>query len=141
MASLSQASAALHAYRHLLRASRLTFGGDPTVLRAAEERIRQEFDAAKGERQPEKIQKLISAAHENADFLMRQVIQAPLSDKQSTFRVVLKPQHASVIGTEGKLEAPTRPAPRASREAKAHQHHEEEEEKTGCCGGCSEFKD
>ena len=123
------ASAALSAYRHLLRASRLTFSGDSQTLEAAYDRIRNEFRTAKSETDANKIQELIRSAHDNANFLLSQVIQAPLDADTRSYRVVLNAKHSQVIGHEGKLEAP------ASRGK-----HQPTEPESGCCGGCHEFK-
>ncbi|EGS23923.1 uncharacterized protein CTHT_0006320 [Thermochaetoides thermophila DSM 1495] len=69
-------SAAIHAYRHLLRAARIAFDGDTRVLEAARQQIRQGFrEKASLPADDPSIGPAIQHAEEVAQFLKTNLVQ------------------------------------------------------------------
>ncbi|KUI69144.1 Mitochondrial zinc maintenance protein 1, mitochondrial [Cytospora mali] len=67
---------ALQAYRHLLRATRITFAGDERVLIEARDRIRSGFrEKASLSPTDPAVQPALQHAHELAEFLKANVVQ------------------------------------------------------------------
>lgn len=71
------------AYRALLRAQRITFRGDVEMISATQRALRSEFDKGStavttGEA---KLEDRLREADETVDFLLKNVVQAPLNTR------------------------------------------------------------
>ena len=79
-------------YAALLRAARSSFAGDVPALTASRAEARRVFRANAGERDAERLRKLIADAHDAAAFLEESVVQARLNTTSGVYEMAAKPQ-------------------------------------------------
>ncbi|KAJ1719957.1 lariat debranching enzyme [Coemansia erecta] len=83
------------AYRRLLKAEQLRFANDPTVLQAARQQTRTEFEANREQTDAKKITKLLKHARGVEEVIRRYVVQAPRNEiKPDTYNVRFTSDHA-----------------------------------------------
>ncbi|KAF5391295.1 hypothetical protein D9757_001945 [Collybiopsis confluens] len=88
MASSAELRAlAKSAYRHLYRASALTFNGDKPVLKAFRAKMKMDALSARSETDPAAYQQHNKHANEVANFLKRNVVQAARLPEQDTWSI------------------------------------------------------
>eukprot|EP00897_Mesotaenium_endlicherianum_P010439 jgi/Mesen1/9423/ME000618S08812 len=84
------------AFRRLLRAQRVIFKGDDFARSEAMKAIRSGFDENRHVSDPQEIQRLAGEAHEAAEFLRLNVVQAKLNS-QGNYEMKLQEEHAGAV--------------------------------------------
>ncbi|KAJ1834118.1 hypothetical protein LPJ73_007840, partial [Coemansia sp. RSA 2703] len=93
--NIMSATQARIAYRRLLKVEKVRFANDPTVLHAAQQQTRKEFEKGATQTDEKKIAKLLKHAANVEQVIRRYVVQAPLSpSKPNTYNVKFTSDHA-----------------------------------------------
>ncbi|KAJ2785057.1 hypothetical protein H4R18_000765 [Coemansia javaensis] len=83
------------AFRRLLKTQRLRFAEDNTMIAAAREQTRREFEQNRGLESARDIEKKLKHARNVEEVIRRYVVQAPRSDeREDTYKIKFTPEHA-----------------------------------------------
>ncbi|KAJ2313776.1 Complex III assembly factor lyrm7 [Coemansia sp. RSA 2702] len=83
------------AFRRLLKVQRRRFEGDQSIVAAARDQTRKEFEANRDLSDPKLIAKRLKHARDVEEVIRRYVVQAPRStEKDNTYQIKFTSEHA-----------------------------------------------